>query len=204
MTSPEKKFVYGISTEMGDFSPSSVSVLLLGCQPSDIYLTFRSLTGKFIYVSPCSKRRKYQLIKKLARCGFFCFLFRILCINSVKLRAWLALQSNTSLAQCLHTHCWSQGTRRFRRVFCSIIRHLQNSQGPLPGEYRTKPGSACWSLSPHLISSEVLWLNSRQQQGRKEKKKREGTWQWLIQEKTAEVNPVFTFRVHQSICCPSH
>lgn len=89
----------------------------------------------------------------------------------MKLRGWLALQSDTMLTQCMHTHCWSQGTRQLRRVFCSIIRHLQNSQGPLPGEYRTKPGSACWSLSPHLISSEVLWLNSKQQQGEKKMRK---------------------------------
>lgn len=67
-------------------------------------------------------------------------------------------------ARSQYTHCQSQGTTQLRHVFCSIIRHLQNSQGPSPREYRTKPGSACWLLSPHLISSEVLWLNSEQQQ----------------------------------------
>lgn len=95
--------------------------------------------------------------------------FLILCIHLAKLRARLALQPDTSPAHCPHTHCWSQGTRQLRHVFCSIIRHLQNSQGPSPGEYRTKPGSAHWSLSPHLISSEVLWLSSEQQQKEKEK-----------------------------------
>lgn len=104
--------------------------------------------------------------QKSNRLCFLC-LFLVLFIHLAKLRAWLALQSDTSLVRCLHTYCWSQGTRQLRHVFCSIIRHLQNSQGPSPGECRTKPGSACWSLSPHSISSEALWLNSEQQQKKK-------------------------------------
>lgn len=120
----------------------------------------------------------------------------------MKVRAWLALQSDGSLAQCLNTHCWSQGTRRLRRVFCSIIRHLQNSQGPLPGEYRTKPGSACWSLSPHLISSEVLWLNSEQQQGKKKKKKINQEMAFTREKCRSEPSLYFQSPLEHLLCIP--
>lgn len=88
-----------------------------------------------------------------------------LCFLFVFLSLFLILYIQDAFwAPCQHTHCWSQGTRRPRRVFCSTIRHLQSSRGPWPEEYRTKPGSARWLLSPRLISSEVLWLNSEEQQ----------------------------------------